>query len=265
MKIAALYDIHGNLPALEAVLAELEGERPDLVVVGGDVVPGPIVRETLDRLKGLDHPTRFISGNGEAAALAVRHGGGKGMFPDAVRPVMEWTAAEISGTHAEELAGWPATVTAVSGARRFLFCHATPRDNNEIFTSLTPLEALEPVFKDVDADVVVCGHTHLQFRIHVGRVEVVNAGSVGMPFDAPGAYWLLVDGGEVRMRRTDYDLEAAAALIRETDYPQAEAFAGGNVLRPPARDVMEERLERGALGRDRGEGRDVEDRDSSGS
>lgn len=248
MKIAALYDIHGNLPALEAVLADVEGEAPDLVVVGGDVIPGPIVGETLDRLVSLPFPTRFISGNGESATLAVRGGGGAGMFPDAVRPVMEWTAAQLGEEHAAALSGWPATVSVRSGDRRVLFCHATPRDDNEIFTSLTPLQRLEPVFGSVGADLVVCGHTHFQFRLQVAGVEVVNAGSVGMPFDAPGAYWLLVVDGHAEFRRTDFDLEGAAARIRGTDYPQAEAFAGGNVLRPPARDVMEQRLEQAALG-----------------
>lgn len=254
MKIAALYDIHGNLPALEAVLAEVEGEAPDLVVVGGDAIPGPIVGEILERLVHLDHPTRFISGNGETAALAVRAGGGLGMYPEAVRPVMEWTGGQISEAHAHMLAGWPATYTTVTGNVRVLFCHATPRDNNEIFTSLTPLQQLEPVFGNVDADLVVCGHTHFQFRLQVGRTRVVNAGSVGMPFDDPGAYWLVLDDGEIHLRRTDYDLEAAAARIRRTDYPQAEAFASGNVLKPPTREVMEPILEKTSLGRDPGAG-----------
>ena len=249
MKIAALYDIHGNLPALESVVVEVRKEAPDLVMVGGDVVPGPFVGETLELLAGLEYPTRFILGNGEAAALAVREGGGSGMFPEAVRPVMEWTSAQLSEGQAEGISGWSDTTTAETGDRRILFCHATPRGNNEIFTSLTPSGALEPVFGGVEADVVVCGHTHFHFRIQVGSVEVVNAGSVGMPFDAPGAYWLLIDEGDIRFRRTDYDLEAAAARIRETPYPQAEAFAGGNVLRPPARDVMEQRLEQASLGR----------------
>ena len=248
MKIAALYDIHGNLPALEAVLEDVRREAPDLVVVGGDVVPGPIVGDTLDCLGSIRLPSRFITGNGESASLAVRSGGGEGMFPDAVRPVMEWTAAQLSDAHAAALSEWPATTTVRSGDRQVLFCHATPRDDNEIFTSLTPVDRLEPVFGPVVADLVVCGHTHFQFRREVAGVEVVNAGSVGMPFDAPGAYWLLVTDGDAEFRRTDFDLEAAAARIRGTDYPQAEAFAGGNVLRPPARDVMEQRLEQAALG-----------------
>jgi len=170
------------------------------------------------------------------------------MFPAVVQPVMEWTAAQVDDDAAAAISGWPPTTSLESGARRVLFCHATPRDDNEIFTSLTPVERLEPVFEGTPADVVVCGHTHMQFSREVAGMRVVNAGSVGMPFDAPGAYWLALEGGEVEFRRVDYDFESAAGRIRTTEYPQAEDFAASNVLRPPARDLMEGRLEQGALG-----------------
>ncbi len=247
MRIAALYDIHGNLPALEASLEEVREAGPDLVVVGGDVIPGPMVKETLDLLLGLDLPTRFIHGNGESAALAVRNGRGEGLFSDAVRPVMEWTAQQLDPQVVAALSLWPLTTTVVEGDQRILFCHATPRDDNEVFTAVTPVEGLEPAFQGVEADVVVCGHIHIQYSRNVAGIGVWNAGSVGMPFDAPGAYWLLLEDGDVTFRRTDYDLEDAARRIRRTDYPQAEEFAGGNVLRPPARETMEERLEKVAI------------------
>ena len=114
-----------------------------------------------------------------------------------------------------------------------LFCHATPRNDTEIFTRLTPEERLLPVFQDVEASLVVCGHTHMQFDRRVGRLRVVNAGSVGMPFQAPGAYWLLL-GPDIELRRTPYDLEDAARRIRATAYPQAEDFAANNVLTTPS-------------------------------
>jgi diadenosine tetraphosphatase ApaH/serine/threonine PP2A family protein phosphatase len=122
-----------------------------------------------------------------------------------------------------------------------LFCHATPRNDTEIFTRSTGEDRLAPVFAGVDAAVVVCGHTHMQFDRAVGALRVVNAGSVGMPFAAPGAYWLLL-GPEVELRHTPYDLEAAARRIRGTSYPQAEDFAARNVLRPPSADEMLERF-----------------------
>ena len=119
----------------------------------------------------------------------------------------------------------------VRGLGDVLFCHGTPRSDVEIFTRLTAEERLFPAFEGVDAAVVVCGHTHMPFDRTVRGIRVVNAGSVGMPFGDPGAYWLLL-GPDVSPRHQRYDLEAAAARIRASDYPQAEAFAAGH--RPAA-------------------------------
>jgi predicted phosphodiesterase len=118
-----------------------------------------------------------------------------------------------------------------------LFCHATPNNDVDVFTRLTPETQLLPIFEAVDADLVVCGHTHMQFDRKVGRIRVVNAGSVGMPFGNPGAYWLLLGPG-VELRHTNYDLEAAAQKIRETKYPGAIDFADRNVLNPPSEEAM---------------------------
>jgi diadenosine tetraphosphatase ApaH/serine/threonine PP2A family protein phosphatase len=117
------------------------------------------------------------------------------------------------------------------------FCHATPRNDTEIFSRETPDEKLIPIFDTIGASVVVCGHTHMQFDRIIGSTRVVNAGSVGMPFGKPGAYWLLLDNG-LKLKRTDYDLEKAAQRIRGTDYPQAEQFAAGNVLDPPSEETI---------------------------
>jgi len=114
-----------------------------------------------------------------------------------------------------------------------LFCHATPRNDTEVFTRLTPEERLLPVFEGIDVPVVVCGHTHMQFERTIGRTRVVNAGSVGMPFGDPGAYWVLL-GPTVQLRHTRYDLTKAAERIRATEYPQAQEFAARNVLQPPS-------------------------------
>jgi hypothetical protein len=113
-----------------------------------------------------------------------------------------------------------------------LFCHATPRNDTEIFTRLTPEAVLAPIFKELGVSVVVCGHTHMQFDRMIGATRVVNAGSVGMPFGEPGADWLMLGPG-VELRHTAYDLSRAAERIRSTTYPQAEEFAARNVLQPP--------------------------------
>jgi predicted phosphodiesterase len=247
MRIAALYDVHGNLPALEAVLEEVRREGADLVVVGGDVIPGPMPRESLTLLRELDLPARFIRGNGEAEVLAILAGQETGAVPEPFREAMRWVADQLDPELAEWIAGWPATVRLeVAGLGEVLFCHATPRSDTRIFTRLTSEERLLPVFGELDVPVAVCGHTHMQFDRMVGGVRVVNAGSVGMPFGEPGADWLLL-GPEVGLRRTDYDLTRAAERIRDTAYPQAGQFAEQNVLEPPAEAAMLEAFGRAEL------------------
>src|SRR6478672_8102125 len=136
------------------------------------------------------------------------------------------------------MAEWPGILAVeIGGLGKVLFCHATPRDDNEIFTRLTVEERLLPVFEGVDAAVVVCGHTHMQFDRTVGTIRVVNAGSVGMPFGGTGAYWLLL-GPDVQFRHTLYDLTEAAERVRRTNYPLAEDFAARDILQPPSEAEM---------------------------
>lgn len=233
-RVAALYDIHGNLPALEAVLADVRHAAVDQIVVGGDVVPGPMPRETMALLRDLDVPVRYLAGNGDRKVLAWRRGLESDSVAEPYREGVRWNARQLRAEDEEALASWPATLTAsVGGIGDVLFCHATPRNDTDIFTRETPEPSLRPLFQGVEAEVVVCGHTHMQFDRLVGHIRVVNAGSVGMPFGEPGAHWLLV-GPDIELRRTRYDLEAAADRIRKTAYPEAADFAEKYVLAPPA-------------------------------
>ena len=234
MPTAAIYDIHGNLPALEAVLRDIREEGIDRIVVGGDVLPGPMPRETLACLLDLDLPVSFIRGNGDREVLARSRGIDTGAVPEPFRESMRWNAQQLRPDDERVLDGWPATLRlAIDGVGDVLFCHATPRNDTDIFTRLTPEDRLRPIFEGLDAALVVCGHTHMQFDRLVGRTRVVNAGSVGMPFGEPGAYWLQLGPG-VELRHTAYDLAQAATRIRETAYPLAARFAEQNVLRPPS-------------------------------
>jgi putative phosphoesterase len=234
MRVAAIYDIHGNLPALEAVLQELRQAEVDQVVVGGDVVPGPMPRETLRRLLDLDLPVQFIQGNGDREVLARMRGADTDALPEQAREAVRWTAQQLQPEYEQVLASWPTTLRVqIRGLGEALFCHATPRSDTEIFTRLTPEDRLLPVFEGLQVSVVVCGHTHMQFDRMIGRTRVVNAGSVGMPFGEPGADWLLL-GPDVQLRHTPYDLAKAAERIRDTHYPRAEDFAAHNVLQPPS-------------------------------
>ena len=242
MRVAVLCDIHGNLPALEAVLRDVRHVAPDRVVVGGDVLPGPMPRECLDSLLGLDIPVQFIHGNGDRESLAHLSGREMTTVPEAFRGPVIWAAEQLGQTYRPILAGWPLSLgVEIPPLGVVFFCHSTPRNDVEIFTRLTPEEVLKPLFEGLGAQVVVCGHTHMQFDRMVGSVRVVNAGSVGMPFGEPGADWLVL-GPDVELRHTNYDLASAAERIRATQYPEANEFAANYVLKPPTEADMLERF-----------------------
>jgi putative phosphoesterase len=246
MAVAALYDIHGNLPALEAVLEDIRHAGVTQIVVGGDVLPGPMPCETIQQLRHVEIPVQFIHGNCESEILATLRGEQPNV-PDKYREIMRWTADQLDPQDKQLLAGWPATLRVpIEDIGDVLFCHATPRNDTDVFTRCTAEDRLLPVFDALDVPLVVCGHTHMQFDRTIGRVRVVNAGSVGMPFGLPGAYWLLL-GPDVQLRHTPYDLENAAERIRNTPYPQAQEFADRYVLQPPSEREMLELFTRNEL------------------
>ena len=248
MKVAALFDIHANLPALEAVLQEVHEAEVDQIVVGGDVVPGPMPRETLRCLLDLDLPVQFIYGNGELAMLAQMAAKDEGSvtywgttsgkpLPEQFRPVYRWTVQQLYPDYERVLARWPKTLTLeIPGAGRVRFCHSTPRSESEIFTRRTPEEKLLPIFDGLNVSVVVCGHTHMQFDRMIGKTRVVNAGSVGEPYGEPGADWLLL-GPDIQLQHTSYDLTKAVERIRNTEFPGVEDFIR-DITQPPAEAEM---------------------------
>lgn len=239
MLVAALYDIHANLPALDAVLTEIAELKVDRIVIGGDVLPGPMPRETVSRLLELDCPADFIQGNGEVAVLDCVGGRIPPGVPAPYQPALRWVAGEISPPQARSISNWPKTLRfSVEGLGDVLFCHATPRDQDECFTESTEEDVLRPIFAAAKANVVVCGHTHMQFERRIGNTLVVNAGSVGMPFGEPGADWLLLNMAELEFRHTCYDLKEAAERVRHTSYPGAKEFAARNILEPPTKQEM---------------------------
>ncbi len=200
MRIATLYDVHGNLPALEAVLAEIPADAT--IVVGGDVVMGGAhPSETLERLRGLGDRVVWIRGNVDRELKP----GEPGLAPAGL---LDATRAALTDEQIEFLYERPPTAQ----IDRVLFCHATPRNDVDIFTERTPEERLVEIFAAVDADVVVCGHTHMQFERSIAGKRVINSGSVGMPYEnEPGAYWTL----DLEHRRTDY--EGASPSERSRD------------------------------------------------
>jgi predicted phosphodiesterase len=242
-RVAALYDVHGNLPALEAVLAEPDVEGADLVVIGGDAVVGPFPRETLDALLALGERAAFVRGNTDRGLGELREDD-----PWAERNA--WVRARLGDQGVRLVAAWPATVTIeIGGLGPTLFCHGSPRSDEEIVTRITPPVRLDPMLEGVGERVVVCGHTHVQFDRVVGAFRLVNAGSLGMPYEGePGAYWALL-GPDVELRRTEFDLASAAERVRSSGFPGAAEFADEYILSSYRAEEATETFERMAVER----------------
>ena len=178
MRVLALYDIHGNIDALDAVLADPGAADPDMVVVGGDAVPGPFAQATLARLQALSVPIRWIRGNGERE-VAEAVGGPAPADHDLVARTAPITAAEIGDEQARALGDLPLTAE-LDGV---LFCHASPRRDDEMLTRLSAPERWTDALEGVHSALVVAGHTHQQDDRVVGDLRFVNAGSVGLPYE----------------------------------------------------------------------------------
>ncbi|WP_216206046.1 metallophosphoesterase family protein [Amycolatopsis aidingensis] len=238
-RVAVLSDIHGVLPALQAVLAEPEVAAADLVLLTGDMAAGPQPSATMDLLAGLGERALWVSGNADRELVTLA-GGGQTEIPD---PIAPWAAGQLTPAQLERLAALPATASVeVRGLGPVLFCHATPRDDEEIvLADSAPARWLE-VLDGVDPRVrtVVCGHTHMPFTRLVGGRTVVNPGSVGMPYGTAGAHWALLGGSAgpaIQLRRTMFDTEAACKSIMDTSgYPGVAEWVD-TFVRNPASDL----------------------------
>jgi len=224
MRVAALNDIHGNVQALEAVLGDVEREGVDVIVVGGDVVSGHAPTETLDALEALGERVLFLRGNADRGVL------------EAENDASSWCLDQLGEARAARVAAWPQTVSVtVDGLGSVLFCHATPRSDEEVVTRITPEAQVAETLEGVDEALVVCGHTHIQYDRPIGGRRLVCAGSVGWPYEGkPGAFWLLL-GLDVSHRRTEYDVRGAVEAIRASGYPNRDDVTEF-LLEPPDPD-----------------------------
>src|SRR3954468_3446698 len=242
MRIAALYDIHGNLPALEAVLAEVELLDVDVIVVGGDVAPGAMTPQTIARLRELGDRARFVIGNGDREVVEALDADPP-PDPEAPDPLTRILAAEVARLDRADrdfLAAFePVVRLEADDVGPTLFCHGSPRRGTEILTQVTPPERLAPMLAAVDEPTVVIGHTHHQFVLEHGGRRVVNAGAVGMPYQgAAAAFWLLL-GPEVDLRRTDYDIDGALEALRGTGAPDVdEVMLQSSLVDPTTADEV---------------------------
>jgi putative phosphoesterase len=213
VRVAALYDIHANVPALEALLAEVDREGVDTVLFGGDLTWGPEPGEALAVVRSVPD-ARFVRGNCDRE-------------PD------EWERSQLAEEDLAFLQALPETLE-LDGV---LYCHATPRSDLEIVTPATTDEELAEILEGVGQHVVVAGHTHMQQDRQIGAIRFVNAGSVGLPYEGElAAFWALLDGGEPELRKTPVEAEAVAEAFRRSAWPRADEFLRENVLETVTRE-----------------------------
>jgi predicted phosphodiesterase len=227
LRVAALADVHGNAPALAAVLEEVEREALDLAVFCGDLTWGSLPQETLALVRALEIPARFVRGNGDRSVGTLLEGRG------------EWMAEQHTPDDLAFLEGFePAVKVDVDGLGPTCFCHGSPRSDEECVTERTPAERVDEFMEGVEATTLVTAHVHVSYDRKVDGIRLVGPGSVGLPYEGQAgfAYWAVL-GPDVELRRTAYDVEAAAARMRATDDPSVEAVVE-LMLTPPSRDEV---------------------------
>ena len=242
MRIAVLADVHGNLPALRAVLEELDRDPVDAIVVLGDVVGGPLVRETLELLAARREATRWVRGNCEREAVAIYDGAP--VSDDPSGRAAAWSAKALDGRWRDDLAAWPISLV-LDGV---CFCHGSPRRDDEIITRTTPDDALLEMLANVSEPLVVGGHIHQQMVRGLGdAVTYANPGSVGLPYEGrPAAFWMIVDDGTPELRETSYDLDAAIEELRASGFADVEDQLDGSLVDPTDPDWVAAFFEHGA-------------------
>jgi predicted phosphodiesterase len=230
MRVAVLADIHGNLPALEAVLRDVADVGADAVVLNGDIADGPMPAQTLDRIEELGGRAIWVRGNTDRSLAAAFDGDFQpsGLPTNPPADYFTWCAGRIGQAHRNRLASLPLTVTLdIDGLGPVAFCHGTARDDNEFILVDSPIEHYQAAFTGLAEQMVVLGHTHMPFDRLAGNRRFLNPGSVGLPYGHEGAAWALL-GPDVTLRRTLYDTQAAAAtlLASARDLPGIEFITG---------------------------------------
>jgi putative phosphoesterase len=227
-RVAVLSDVHGNAPALAAVLAEVERAEADLIVFGGDLTWGPLPKETFELVRGLG--ARFVRGNADRAVLEN--------VSESERE--QWMQEHHTDEMRELLASFEEQVVVeVDGLGAVLFCHGSPRTDEECVTPETPEERVREFSAGVEERVIVTAHVHIQFDREVAGIRSVNAGSVGLPYEGrPGAYWALL-GPDVELRRTEYDVDETIERYRRSGQPGVEQIVEMMVEPPEPREVID--------------------------
>jgi putative phosphoesterase len=211
MKVAIVSDVHGNLVALEAVLADLERVRPDLVVHGGDLAfNGPRPAECVDRIRELGWPG--VMGNMDRALETHPH-----------EPRVGWAAERIGS---ERKAWLQALPMEWRDENDVALVHAVPGDLWRGIQPDTDDAELRAIYGPLGARIAVYCHVHRPYVRPIGDLTVANTGSVGLPMDGiTRASYLLIEDGRPEVRRVDHDVERSVADVLASDMPEAELVA----------------------------------------
>ena len=234
-RIAVVSDTHGVLPCLDAVLGEPDARSADVIVVTGDIAAGPQPTQVLDRLSELGEKVRLVRGNADRDLVTLARGGEP---PGGTPPVDLWAARQLAPQHVALLAALPhPMVLELSGLGDVLFCHGTPRDDNEVVLVDSRPSWWAEVLEDVPDSVrmVCCGHTHAPFARLVDRRWVVNSGSTGMPYGSTGVPWAILDTNGVQLRSTTIDpARVAEDVVSDSSFPDVRSWVSTYVLEPPS-------------------------------
>jgi len=220
-RVAAVYDIHGNQTALEAVLTTIAAEGIGTVVVGGDIVWGPEPRACLELVMRLGPRAKFLRGNADRE-VADGYDEGEAVPPE-LEQVTAWCRRQLNVAQRVFLGTLPdfQRVT-IPGLGPTLFCHGSPRGDNEAISGWMPEAEIAPMVERVREATIVCGHTHIHFDRMAAGKRIVNAGSIGLHHGA-GACWAVL-GPDVELRRTPYDVELAITRTIRSRVPGHEEF-----------------------------------------
>jgi predicted phosphodiesterase len=248
LRVAVLSDVHGNLAALEAALADIKRHKPDRVVVTGDLVfNGPRPGETLDRLRALETDGAIvIAGNTDIAVADADYAAAFPWMEDvpaAQRAAAEWAHDQLSDEQLDYLRRLPAERRLWVDATLVLATHASPGSMTAgLATDLDPTVTVERVTR-TDARVICCGHTHVADVRELGRKLILNPGSCGYAFDGDAAAcWALLtlpDGEDAQptaeLFRPAYDAAAAAEEVAQRGLPgdvyRAATIRTGRLIR----------------------------------
>ena len=226
-RVAVIADVHGNAVALAAVLAEIEREQPDAIVHCGDLTWGrsPTRLRICSRARSALRP-RERRPDGDRARGRLRDPAAE------ATPRERWMVEQHDASLRAFLEAFPATVELqIDGLGDVLFCHGSPRSDEELVTVETPESRLSDAIADTTADVIVSAHTHVRYERHVLGRTFANPGSVGMPYEgSPGAYWALLGPG-IEHRRTEYDLDETERRYDASGDPLASEMI--EILRHP--------------------------------